>query len=52
VLGLERIQMNTGIPSPADDVIADFPHLRIDNTDRTPEDVAAAVLDWLATSAG
>jgi hypothetical protein len=52
VRGLERIQMNTGVPSPADEVIADFPHLRIDNTDRTPEDVAAEVLAWVATSAG
>jgi hypothetical protein len=52
VRGLERIQMNTGVPSPADEVIADFPHLRIDNTDRTPEDVAAQVLAWMATSAG
>jgi hypothetical protein len=52
VLGLERYQMNTGVPSPADEVIADFPHLRIDNTDRTAEDVAAEVLDWMATSAG
>jgi hypothetical protein len=47
VRGLERIQMNTGVPSPADEVIADFPHLRIDNTDRTPEDVAAEVLVWI-----
>jgi len=50
VRDLERIQMNTGVPSPADPVIADFPHLRIDNTDRSPEDVAAQVLGWLATS--
>lgn len=48
VRDLERIQMNTGVPSPADDVIADFPHLRIDNTDRTPEDVAAQILDWVS----
>jgi len=52
VLGLERIQMNTGVPSPGDEVIADFPHLRIDNTHRTPDDVATEVLDWLASSAG
>jgi hypothetical protein len=39
--------MNTGIPCPADEVIADFQHLRIDNTDRSPEDVAAQVLGWL-----
>jgi hypothetical protein len=47
VRGLERHQMNTGVPSPADEVIAGFPHLRIDNTDRSPEDVATQVLDWL-----
>jgi hypothetical protein len=47
VRGLERIQMNTGVPSPADEVLAGFPHLRIDNTDRSPEDVAAQVLAWL-----
>ncbi|HEX3222349.1 MAG TPA: AAA family ATPase [Nocardioides sp.] len=47
VRALERYQMNTGVPSPADEVIAEFPHLRIDNTDRPPEDVAAQVLGWL-----
>jgi shikimate kinase len=47
VRGLERHQMNTGAPSPADDLIAEFPYLGIDNTDRTPEDVAAEVLAWL-----
>ena len=47
VRGLERYQMNSGVPSPADEVIAAFPHLRIDNTERTPEDVAAEVLAWL-----
>jgi hypothetical protein len=48
VRGLERLQMNTDVPSPADDVIASFPHLRIDNTDRSPQDVAAEVLAWVA----
>jgi len=52
VRGLERYQMNTGVPSPADDVIALYPHLRIDNTDRSPADVAAQVLAWLARSGG
>ncbi|HEY3528173.1 MAG TPA: AAA family ATPase [Nocardioides sp.] len=51
VRGLERVQMSTGVPSPADEVIADCPHLRIDNTDRPPEDVAAEVLTWLASPA-
>ena len=44
VRGLERIQMNTDTPSPADALIAEHPHLRIDNTDRAPEDVAAEIL--------
>jgi hypothetical protein len=47
VRGLERHQMNTGVPSPADEVIAAFPHRRIDNTDRSPADVAAEVLAWI-----
>jgi hypothetical protein len=50
VRGLERHQMNTGVPSPADEVITAYPHLRIDNTDRSPEDVAAEVLAWIASS--
>jgi len=52
VRDLERIQMNTGVSSPADEVIAGFPHLRIDNTDRAPEEVAAEVLAWVAASDG
>src|SRR5262245_36773706 len=47
VRSLERYQMSTGDPSPADEVIADFPYLRIDNTHRSPEQVAAEVLAWL-----
>jgi hypothetical protein len=47
VRDLERWQMNTGVPSPGDEVIAGLPHLRIDNTDLSPEDVAAQVLTWL-----
>jgi len=46
---LERYQMNTGRPSPADEVIAEFPHLRIDNTDRSPEEVATEVLAWVGS---
>jgi hypothetical protein len=49
---LERHQLNTGIPSPADEVIAAFPHLRVDNTDRAPEDVAGEVLAWLEILTG
>jgi hypothetical protein len=52
VRSLERYQMNTDAPSPADEVIAAFPHLRIDNTGLSPEEVAAEVLAWLATSGG
>jgi hypothetical protein len=52
VRDLERIQMNTGVSSPGDEVIAGFPHLRIDNTDRAPEEVAAEVLAWVAASGG
>ena len=47
VRGLESIQMNTDRPSPADALIAEHPHLRIDNSDRTPDDVAAEILAWL-----
>jgi hypothetical protein len=44
---LERYQMNTGAPSVGDALIAQHPHLRVDNTDRTPEEVAAEILSWL-----
>ena len=46
---LERNRMNTdpSDPQPGDEVIADFPHLRLDNTDLTPDAVAVLVLDWL-----
>jgi hypothetical protein len=47
VRGMERYQMNTGTPSPADELIAAYPHLRIDNTHLSPEEVAAEVLAWL-----
>src|SRR4051812_17450920 len=50
VRGLERLQMNTDRPSPADALIAEYPHLRIDNTDRSPEDVAAEVLAWVGAA--
>ena len=45
---LERHVLNTGIrPTPADELIAAYPHLRIDNTDRSPDDVATEVLAWV-----
>jgi hypothetical protein len=46
VRAMEQYQLNTGRSSVSDAVIARHPHLRIDNTDRTPEDVAAEVLAW------
>jgi hypothetical protein len=49
---MEQYQLNTGRPSTGDDLIARHPHLRIDNTDRSPEDVATEVLTWLAVSPG
>jgi hypothetical protein len=52
VRSLERYQLNTGVPSVGDAVVERHPHLRIDNTHRTPDDVATEILDWLATSAG
>jgi hypothetical protein len=44
---MERHQLNTDRPSPADAVLARHPHVRIDNTDRSPEVVAEQVLAWL-----
>ena len=44
---LDRYLLNTDEPSPGDALLAEHPHLRIDNTDRTPEDVAAEILGWL-----
>ena len=47
---LERHRMNTdpSDPQPGDEVIGDFPHLRLDNTDLTPEEAADEILGWLA----
>ena len=41
--------MNTrpGHPSPAADLLAGFAHLRLDNTDLTPEQSAAEIVAWL-----
>jgi hypothetical protein len=43
--------MNTDRPSVADALIREHPHLRLDNTDRTPEEVAVEILSWLDTLA-
>ncbi|MEP9363932.1 hypothetical protein ABLE68_13270 [Nocardioides sp. CN2-186] len=34
-------------PTPADAVLADFAHLRLDNSDLSPEDAAARIEAWL-----
>lgn len=48
---MDRHVLNTGVrPTPADELIAAYPHLRIDNSDRTPEDVATDVLAWVGMS--
>jgi hypothetical protein len=50
VRDLERHVMNSGVrPTPADELLAAYPRLRIDNTDRSAEDVAAEVLRWVDT---
>jgi len=46
---LERYLMNTDRQSTGDALLAEHPHLRIDNTNLSPEAVAAQVLAWLAT---
>jgi hypothetical protein len=49
VRDLEAHQLNTGEASPADALIGEYPHLRIDNSERSAEVVAADVLAWLPT---
>jgi hypothetical protein len=46
---MEQYLMSTDRATVADDVLSAYPHLRIDNTDKPPEDVAAQVLGWLAS---
>jgi hypothetical protein len=46
---MERYLMNTDRPSLGGAFVAGHPHLRLDNADLSPEDVAAQVLGWLAT---
>jgi hypothetical protein len=48
VRDMDNHVLNTGVrPTPADELIAAYPHLRIDNTRLAPEQVATEVLDWL-----
>jgi hypothetical protein len=48
VRDLDRHVLSTGVrPTPADELIAAYPHLRIDNTSRSAEDVATEALAWL-----
>ncbi len=45
-----RMNTDPADPStPADAVLRDLPHLRLDNTDLTPDEVAAQVMAWLGT---
>jgi hypothetical protein len=46
---MERYLMNTDRPSIGGAFLAGRPHLRIDNTDLMPEEVAARVLAWVST---
>jgi hypothetical protein len=45
----ERLRMNTdpAVPSPADDLLAAYRHLRLDNGDLTPDACAERILAWL-----
>lgn len=47
---VDALRMNTDLerPGPADGVLAEHRHLRVDNTDLAPEEVAARTLAWLA----
>jgi hypothetical protein len=46
---LDAIRMNTdpSLPSPADDVLADLAHLRLDNGGLTAEQAADEIIAWL-----
>jgi hypothetical protein len=49
VRAAERSRTNTSAtePSPADAVLAGHRHLRLDNTERGPDETAARILEWL-----
>jgi len=46
---LEEFRMNTdpSRPTPADDLLVDFGHLRLDNSGLTPDQAAAEIITWL-----
>jgi len=48
---LERHVMNTGIPTPADALLAGHEHLRLDNSDLPAAEAARQVAAWLETQA-
>lgn len=49
VRAMERHTMSTGSgPTRADELLAAYPHLRLDNTELTPEQAADRILAWLA----
>jgi hypothetical protein len=45
-----RMNTDPDRPSAADAVLARLPHLRLDNTDLTPDEAASRVLDWLTAT--
>jgi hypothetical protein len=47
LLELESHVMNTGLPTPADGLLAGHPHLRLDNSDLPAAEAARQVADWL-----
>jgi hypothetical protein len=44
---LYRMNTDPDAPSPADEVLARYPHLRLDNTHLSPEEAADRILVWL-----
>ncbi|MCD4526447.1 hypothetical protein [Nocardioides sp. cx-173] len=42
-----RTNTDPDAPSPADDVLRELPHLRLDNSELSPAEVARRVLEWL-----
>ena len=46
---MERFVMNTDLATVSDALLSEYAHLRIDNTDLTPEQVATQVLGWVTS---